>query len=690
MARRRIFLTAMGDIFKWRSTLSLWLLQVSQMSWPGSTPGHSVIPDNTPGAGFARALAAAHAEYVAIAPAADGKASVCFYCFQDDHLELDQRHIERALEGLGVPCTRAFLGAHVELRGGVDGALVIDGTEISVVYFHCTYRPEHFATEVDWENRRLIELSRAVKAPSLLAHLAGSKRVQQVLADRAVLSRFLPQDEVAQCLAVFARQVDPSCAGSAQAVADALAKPHGWVLKPQREGGGNNLYGSELAAALRASEGLEQYVLMEKICTAPAPAWLLQNGVAHKTDTVAELGIFASYLARGNQLEKDSERLCDSQQVLMNNVSGAMLRSKHASSEEGGVCAGFGVLDTPFLLASGSTLVTGCMEMKESDAESFVMGPPYRWLPIECSCQFLENLYVRSVDAYFRMPAPGASDAEFWASNDTRSQFDDETKAAIVASVRTELGRRSAIPKLFCRNLAIALMGMASSHIFQPEFLSMWQSVLNGGPPPEAIQDVRDGAFVFPLFSREFCKHLLEELKHFKTTGLPHQQPNSMNRQGCILNEIGLGPFMDQLLSHFLTPVFRVLFPDLMAAGIDSHHSFIVRYKMGQDTSLGVHDDNSEITLNVALCDPEQYSGGKLALYHRERCEHPQLLKLDSPYIHCAGTGTALAHSGDLLHEVLPLTGGERAGLIMWLRSDTHRRSHGCPLCGKTDRLLFA
>jgi len=37
-------------------------------------------------------------------------------------------------------------------------------------------------------------------------------------------------------------------AGAGAAVARGLADPDGFVLKPQREGGGNNLYGEELAA----------------------------------------------------------------------------------------------------------------------------------------------------------------------------------------------------------------------------------------------------------------------------------------------------------------------------------------------------------------------------------------------------------------------------------------------------------
>jgi len=34
-------------------------------------------------------------------------------------------------------------------------------------------------------------------------------------------------------------------------ISDAITHPERYVLKPQREGGGNNLYGDELAAKLR-------------------------------------------------------------------------------------------------------------------------------------------------------------------------------------------------------------------------------------------------------------------------------------------------------------------------------------------------------------------------------------------------------------------------------------------------------
>ena len=53
------------------------------------------------------------------------------------------------------------------------------------------------------------------------------------------------------------------------AVADALARPEGYVLKPQREGGGNNFYGEELAGRLREAEpalsDLSDLILMQRI-----------------------------------------------------------------------------------------------------------------------------------------------------------------------------------------------------------------------------------------------------------------------------------------------------------------------------------------------------------------------------------------------------------------------------------------
>ena len=72
-----------------------------------------------------------------------------------------------------------------------------------------------------------------------------------------MLERFLPADDCARLRPCFAAQhaLGPldTLAPPARAAADAaLADGARWVLKPQREGGGNNLYGAELSQFLAA------------------------------------------------------------------------------------------------------------------------------------------------------------------------------------------------------------------------------------------------------------------------------------------------------------------------------------------------------------------------------------------------------------------------------------------------------
>ena len=57
-----------------------------------------------------------------------------------------------------------------------------------------------------WATRLLMERSRAIKCPDIATHLAGTKKVQQVLARPGVLERFFPEQPqvVQQIRATFA------------------------------------------------------------------------------------------------------------------------------------------------------------------------------------------------------------------------------------------------------------------------------------------------------------------------------------------------------------------------------------------------------------------------------------------------------------------------------------------------------
>jgi glutathione synthase len=127
---------------------------------------------------------------------------------------------------------------------------------------------------------------------------------------------------------------------SAAAVAQALATPKAFVLKPQREGGGNNLYDDELAAALKTwgPEKLGGHVLMQRIQAPQRPAFLVRDGAVTSGPAISELGVFGTFV--GDTFKGD---------VQVNGYAGYLVRTKLAHVNEGGVATGYAVLDSLML-----------------------------------------------------------------------------------------------------------------------------------------------------------------------------------------------------------------------------------------------------------------------------------------------------------------------------------------------------
>ena len=68
----------------------------------------------------------------------------------------------------------------------------------------------HFCLLQDWNARLMLERSRAIKCPSAALHLAGTKKVQQVLASPGVLERYcmLIQYTVSEFMMVIRNDAD--------------------------------------------------------------------------------------------------------------------------------------------------------------------------------------------------------------------------------------------------------------------------------------------------------------------------------------------------------------------------------------------------------------------------------------------------------------------------------------------------
>ncbi|XP_052866936.1 glutathione synthetase-like isoform X2 [Anopheles cruzii] len=240
---------------------------------------------------------------------------------------------------------RTLTQLHQEATLGPSGQLLTDGLrEASVVYFRAGYEPGHYPSGNEWAARLLIERSRAIKCPSIQYHLAGTKKIQQALAKPDVLRRFVKEKEKIEAIrdiftGLYSLDFDEE--GDA-AVRLALENPERYVLKPQREGGGNNVYGTDIPATLAAMEGEERsaWILMERIFPPLSTGYIIRpNGPNPPplVQLVSELGIFGAIIGT-----KDK--------VLYNKQVGHMLRTKLSTVNEGGVAAGLGALDSPYLI----------------------------------------------------------------------------------------------------------------------------------------------------------------------------------------------------------------------------------------------------------------------------------------------------------------------------------------------------
>jgi len=222
-----------------------------------------------------------------------------------------------------------------------DKRLIINDIEVGVVYFRAGYEPGHYHSEAEWEARLTMERSRAIKCPSIHYHLAGTKKVQQAVACKGVVEKFLQPEEALLVKQIFTGlyTLDMGEAGD-RAVKMAIDNPDKFVLKPQREGGGNNVYGEEIRQVLekiKDSSEREAYILMDKIQPPLQNNYVVRPREPVKmVETVSELGIFGVCIGSADK-------------IVVNKFAGHMLRTKLSNVNEGGVAAGLGALDSVFL-----------------------------------------------------------------------------------------------------------------------------------------------------------------------------------------------------------------------------------------------------------------------------------------------------------------------------------------------------
>lgn len=122
-----------------------------------------------------------------------------------------------------------------------------------------------------------------------------------------------------------------------------ISNPERYVLKPQREGGCNNKYGTEIRTFLesvKSEQARAAWILMDRIYPPVHKNYIVRPGSdasPELQELVSELGIFGVILG-------------DDENIIVNKQGGHMLRTKLATDNEGGVASGLGACDSPFLI----------------------------------------------------------------------------------------------------------------------------------------------------------------------------------------------------------------------------------------------------------------------------------------------------------------------------------------------------
>eukprot|EP00439_Symbiodinium_sp_Y106_P003975 s1135_g1.t1 len=109
-----------------------------------------------------------------------------------------------------------------------------------------------------------------------------------------------------------------------QIIKQACERPEEFVLKPQREGGGHNFYGADVAKKLKelTPEERSAYILMQRILPGLQPS-VMSLGCSKEIDGPAN--------------------------VHLSEHAGHLVRTKAQGVDEGGVAAGYAVISGPFL-----------------------------------------------------------------------------------------------------------------------------------------------------------------------------------------------------------------------------------------------------------------------------------------------------------------------------------------------------
>lgn len=321
---------------------------------------YDIFPPSHAPRSIVHALETAHARYGSKAKCPSAQQTAIIMLVQPNNVNVcDERPIEEMLWDSDIPNFRIEFGQAVLDATSLSssGELLLRRSrkgeevffEMTVVYYRAGYDAEEY-NPAGIAARLQLEKSRAIKCPSILTQIAGSKKVQQELATPGAVERFLPPQEATRIRETFMPMYplddsETGARGRELALDPATARNH--VLKPSLEGGAHNIHGSAIPDYLRSipQSSWPEYILMQKI----EPPSDIHNSLIsfrglHTGPVVSELGVYGMCIWDEDEMEGEGLKVKHMGHDCFS------FKSKASGVDEMSVVKGYGHFDSPWLV----------------------------------------------------------------------------------------------------------------------------------------------------------------------------------------------------------------------------------------------------------------------------------------------------------------------------------------------------
>ena len=227
-----------------------------------------------------------------------------------------------------------------------NGNLFLDGKLISLFYFRAGYCENDYPNEESWKSRELIELSTAIKVPDINTFLTTFKIFQYELSKPKILMKYCDSELIINDILRFFGDIYNIRDMPVNEIKELFNKiknePEKYILKPMKEGGGNNITADKLKELIpdedsEISDLIKNSVIVKKIESYEHEGLILKNEKINLQNSISEYSIYGIVLTENDNF-------------IMNKSVSFLLRTKDKDNVEGGIIEGAGAIDIPCLL----------------------------------------------------------------------------------------------------------------------------------------------------------------------------------------------------------------------------------------------------------------------------------------------------------------------------------------------------